>query len=60
MSAAVKRNVRNLQSDMLYRIFSSNITGRRYVPGREVADEEQEKRREYADFEVIDDYIEEA
>lgn len=60
MSTVAQRNVRNLQPEMLYRIFSSSITRRQYVPGREVADEAQEKRRERADFEVIDDYIEQA
>ena len=51
---------RTVRPESLYNIIGKSITRRQYVPGREVFDEAQEKRRERAEFEVISDYIEQA
>ena len=60
MGAVSQRTVRAIRPETLYNIFGKSITRRQYVPGREVFDEAQEKRRERAEFEVISDYIEQA
>lgn len=60
MGTESQRIVRNFRPDRLYNIFGRCITGRQYVPGREIIDEAQEKRRERAEFEIIADYIEQA
>ena len=53
--------MRNRRAENIYRnIFGRSVTQRQYVPGREVYDEGLEKKRERADFQVIDDYIEQA
>ncbi|MBQ3972563.1 MAG: hypothetical protein IIU47_09395 [Lachnospiraceae bacterium] len=55
------RKMRNRRPENIYRnIFGRSVTQRQYVPGREVYDEGLEKKRERADFQVIDDYIEQA
>lgn len=55
------RKMRNRRPENIYRnIFGTSVTRRQYVPGRETYDRELEKRRERADFRVIDDYIEQA
>ena len=41
-------------------IFSSLITSRRFIPGRDGYDEDAEHERERREFEAIDDYIEQA
>ena len=55
------RKMRNRRPENIYRnIFGASVTQRQYVPGRETYDRSLEKRRERADFRVIDDYIEQA
>jgi hypothetical protein len=55
------RKMRNRIPENIYRnIFGRSVTQRQYVPGREVYDEGLEKKRERAEFQVIDDYIEQA
>ncbi len=53
--------MRNRRPENIYRnIFGRSVTQRQYVPGREAYDRSLEKKRERADFQVIDDYIEQA
>lgn len=53
--------MRNRRPENIYsNIFGRSVTQRQYVPGREVYDEGLEKKRERAEFRVIDDYIEQA
>lgn len=44
----------------LHNLFSAQIRNRIYIPGREGYDEIKEKERERAEYEVIDDYVEQA
>ena len=58
--AAVAANRYESQREMFRHLFCAQIRNRIYVPGREVVNEAAEKEREHAEFESIDDYVEQA
>lgn len=58
--AAVAANRFEAQREMYRNLFCAQIRNRKFVPGRENFNEAQEKERERAEFESIDDYVEQA
>lgn len=48
------------QREMFSHLFSAQIQNRKYVPRHENYDETKKKERERAEFESIDDYVEQA
>ena len=58
--AAVAANRFEAQRELYRHLFCAQIRNRKFVPGRENFDEVQEKERERAEFESIDDYVEQA
>ncbi len=54
------RTMNAYRMEMVHSLFNARIQNRRFLPGREQMNEADEKIREKAEFESIEDYIEQA
>lgn len=59
-NAAMTRTMNAYRMEMVHSLFNTRIQNRRFLPGREQMNEADEKIREKAEFESIEDYIEQA
>lgn len=58
--AAMTGTMNAYRMEMIHHLFNARVQNRRFLPGRENINEVLEKVRESAEFESIDDYIEQA
>lgn len=59
-NAAMTGTMNAYRMEMVHSLFNARIQNRRFLPGREQMNEADEKIREKAEFESIEDYIEQA
>lgn len=59
-NAAMTRTMNAYRMEMVHNLFNARIQNRRFLPGREQMNDADEKIREKAEFESIEDYIEQA
>lgn len=59
-NVAMTRTMNAYRMEMVHSLFNARIQNRRFLPGREQMNEADEKIREKAEFESIEDYIEQA
>ncbi len=59
-NAAMTGTMNAYRMEMVHSLFNARIQNRRFLPGKEKMNESDEKIREKAEFESIEDYIEQA